>query len=46
MWPTSTNINLQQNALKFRPCGGDDDDDDNNVDNPFVTFDNMYVFSE
>jgi hypothetical protein len=48
MWPTSTNINLQQNALKFQPCGGDDDDDDddNNVDNPFVTFDNMYVFSE
>ena len=34
MWLTSTDTTLQQNALKFQPCGYDDDD------NSFVTFDN------
>ena len=35
MWLTSTDTNLQKNALKFQPGGGGGDDDD-----PFVTFDN------
>lgn len=50
MWLTSTDTNLQKNALKFQPCGDDDDDDDDDVDgagggggggDPFVTFDNI-----
>lgn len=35
MWLTSTDTNLQQNALKFQPCGYDGGGDD-----PFVIFDN------
>jgi len=38
MWLTSTDTNLQQNALKFQPCGYDDGGGGD--DDPFVIFDN------
>jgi hypothetical protein len=43
MWLTSTDTNLQQNALKFQPCGYDDGDGGGGGGgggDPFVIFDN------